>query len=230
MAKCPECGAEHGIGAEMQRMYAERHGTVVAAGDQVVAPGSEWWRERPARAPGLRSDVGVNLGLAVGSFALIAVGSVILAVVSGEWDGLRYGIALAVVIGLVTWFWLLIDGRGLLRETERVVPGPGVVADNGGDVVVRRRLKTEIADNGRTMVDHIESLEEDQLVLVGRRLMSGSPFSRRNLCPSCFPDELYGGVRREMLDRGFLRSLGGGVNSRVELTGKGKALFGELAR
>ena len=156
---------------------------------------------------------------------IVASGGVLSAVLGVEWvarAGFVFGLA---GFGAVLWT-LFLEWRKMLW----IVEDDGV--GGGGGVSVRRTVRVDARESDhRWTFAEIRTLDEDQLIAVARAVVrEGKPFSRRSLCPGCFPAELYAGFRREMLSSGLVYARWAAENADLRVSIKGRLFFEKLLK
>ena len=234
MTKCPICGAdtqriEHaqgGGGFVASGPWQQRDLKTYASGDAVPA-GSQLERRQPARPPAV-TDVKVTFLYSVGSLFVLFIAGLILAIITGELHVL-IGFSIAGVVAFVAaWFLLLVQGQRLLWLVETIT-GRDLDHDShtGKPPAIRKTVRIERrTPDGQHRDYHETYLEEYQCEAIADALFNnGLTFSRRNLCPDCFPSELYTQVRNNLVRGGYLVPTSSAANAALALTEDGVAFF-----
>ncbi len=143
-----------------------------------------------------------------------------------------YALIITIVTMAVVWLMLLREHRSLLWKLETItrtdLDGDRFVGRPTADPDPMPITTVEIVDQAQGRIRYVDlPITDEVLELLARAvLMSGQPFSRRNLHDAgVLHSEQYGPVSTAMIAAGLVRYKGNGPNTGMDLTPSGRSFL-----
>jgi hypothetical protein len=231
---CPSCGTPLTVRAAntpSPEWKTDQMQTFALGDGAQIGAFKEMTRTMPTRHPTREGDVIVPLAQAF--ITALCVG--ILAGIITLWQGLPWPIpfvAFSVILS-ISWWWLLLDHRSLLRVTERVIgrdiDGDGFVGPHPGSPAIEPQeaniTYTEPTPGGLHMERDTLKISPAELAFIGRQvILEGCPFSKAIVDGETITENRFRDIQAILREKGYARYKNPTAPKQgAELTKKGKA-------
>jgi len=229
---CPSCGTPLTVSAAdalSSPEWTTNHMQTFALGDGAqIGTFKEMTRTMPTRNPTREGDVIVPLAQAFITALCVGILAGIITLWR-EWSWPIPFVAFSVILA-ISWWWLLLDHRSLLRVTERVigrdVDGDGFIgAPQPAPVQETSIAYTEPTPGGLHMERDTLKVSQAELAFIGRQvILGGRPFSKAIVDGVTITENRFRDVQAIMREKGYARYKNPTAPKQgAELTRKGEA-------